>query len=115
VSRSSFRRVGGSIPNVDNQTRRGASAIHPEYRAANGDAIDTFLDRVVIDELVDSQPVREFRWYQGRKYYSGWYWSSTMERLVVYESRLELAKLQSSFQTSPRLGKAANPETIHFG
>jgi hypothetical protein len=33
---------------------------------------------------------------------------------VVYESRLELAKSQSSFQTSPRLGKAANPETIHF-
>ncbi len=73
--------------------RRGASAVRVEYRAAGGNAIDTFLDRVALDELVDSKPVREFRWYRGRKHYSGWYWASTVGRLVVYESRLELARI----------------------
>jgi Phage integrase family len=29
----------------------------------------------------------------GRKHYSGWYWSSTTDGLVVYESRLELARI----------------------
>ncbi|MGW8884618.1 TnsA-like heteromeric transposase endonuclease subunit [Streptomyces sp. NPDC055749] len=38
-------------------------------------------------------PWRSFRWYQGQKHYSGTYWSSTMRGHVVYESRLELARL----------------------
>lgn len=38
-------------------------------------------------------PVRDFRWYKGRRHYSGWYWSATGRRLVAYESRLELARL----------------------
>lgn len=55
--------------------------------------MDTTLDRVVVEEVAGGLPVREFRWYQGRRHYSGWYWSSTVERLVAYESRLELARL----------------------
>jgi hypothetical protein len=47
---------------------------------------------VVVDDVVAGRPVREFRWYRGRRHYSGWYWSSTMGRLVAYESRLELAR-----------------------
>lgn len=109
MSLNSFQRVGGSIPSVGNRPRRGASAIRLEYRAANGDAIDTFLDRVVLDELVDSKPVREFRWYQGRKHYSGWYWSSTMERLVVYESRLELARIMLADFAPEIIAIAAQP------
>jgi hypothetical protein len=78
---------------VGNTPRRGASAVRVGYRAANGELVDTSLDRVVLDELVGSRPVREFRWYRGRRYYSGWYWSSTMQRLVAYESRLEMARV----------------------
>lgn len=37
--------------------------------------------------------VREFRWYRGRRIYSGWYWSATTGGLVAYESRLELARI----------------------
>ncbi|EID75067.1 hypothetical protein W59_28360 [Rhodococcus opacus RKJ300 = JCM 13270] len=38
-------------------------------------------------------PWRTFRWYHGQKHYSGAYWSSTEQALVIYESRLELARL----------------------
>jgi hypothetical protein len=38
-------------------------------------------------------PVREFRWYKGRRHDSGWYWSATTRRMVVDESRLELARI----------------------
>jgi len=51
------------------------------------------LDRVAVDDVVAGLPVREFRWYKGRRHYSGWYWSSTMAGLVAYESRLELARI----------------------
>jgi len=37
--------------------------------------------------------VTEFRWYKGRRHYSGWYWSATVGRLVAYESWLELARI----------------------
>lgn len=32
-------------------------------------------------------------WHKGQRHYSGWYWSATVERLVAYESRLELARI----------------------
>ncbi|CAN5555928.1 TnsA-like heteromeric transposase endonuclease subunit [soil metagenome] len=38
-------------------------------------------------------PWRTFRWHYGQRHYSGTYWSSTMSAHVIYESRLELARL----------------------
>ncbi|MFC1442816.1 TnsA-like heteromeric transposase endonuclease subunit [Streptacidiphilus sp. N1-10] len=55
--------------------------------------METTLDRVVASDVVPGLPVREFRVYKGRRHYSGWYWSATMGRLLVYESRLELARI----------------------
>ena len=46
-----------------------------------------------IDELASAAPWRTFRWRRGQKHYSGTYWSSTVGRHVIYESRLELARL----------------------
>ncbi|WP_423488274.1 TnsA-like heteromeric transposase endonuclease subunit [Mycobacteroides sp. PCS013] len=43
--------------------------------------------------LIDAYPWREFRWRAGQKHYSGAYWSATEGRHVIYESRLELARL----------------------
>lgn len=40
-----------------------------------------------------SVPWRAFRWHQGQRHYSGFYWSSTMHDHVIYESRLELSRL----------------------
>ena len=51
------------------------------------------MDRLRADEVIAGLPVREFRWYKGRRHYSGWYWCATGQRLVAYESRLELARI----------------------
>jgi hypothetical protein len=63
------------------------------YRSNAGVVVESSLDRVPVSDVADGQPVREFRWYKGRRHYSGWYWSSTTQRMVVYESRLELARI----------------------
>lgn len=54
---------------------------------------DLAWDLVRADDLRLARPVREFRSFRGQRHYSGWYWSSTMGHHVVYESRLELARL----------------------
>jgi hypothetical protein len=43
--------------------------------------------------LSNTVPWRTFRWDKGQRHYSGMYWSATMRDHVVYESRLELARL----------------------
>ncbi|MEV7787614.1 TnsA-like heteromeric transposase endonuclease subunit [Streptomyces sp. NPDC088106] len=43
--------------------------------------------------LYAAEPWRTFRWYMGQQHYSGSYWSSTQSDHVIYESRLELARL----------------------
>jgi hypothetical protein len=70
-----------------------ADQVRVRYREADEEFAETTLDRVTAEDVVAGLPVREFRWYKGRQHYSGWYWSSTMCRLVVYESRLELARI----------------------
>lgn len=45
------------------------------------------------DALAMASPWRTFRWYKGQKHYSGSFWSATEHDLVIYESRLELARL----------------------
>jgi hypothetical protein len=75
------------------QAKKGAAAVRVQYRQAAGQVVDTTLDHAVLGELAGSAPVREFRWYRGQPHYSGWYWSSTMQGLVAYESRLELARI----------------------
>src|SRR5262245_40184217 len=46
-----------------------------------------------IGGLAGAAPWRTFRWYRGQRHYSGTYWSATMRDHVIYESRLELARL----------------------
>ncbi|GAB3107055.1 TnsA-like heteromeric transposase endonuclease subunit [Streptomyces calidiresistens] len=43
--------------------------------------------------LQSATPWRTFRWYSGRKHYSGTYGSATVRDHVIHESRLELARL----------------------
>jgi hypothetical protein len=52
------------------------------YRRDDGQFADTTLEQLSVDDVVAGLPVREFRSYQGRQHYSGWYWSSTLSRLV---------------------------------
>jgi hypothetical protein len=71
--------------------------------------VDTTLDRVTVDELVDGLPVREFRSYRGRRHYSGWYWAAAGERLIAYESRLELARILLADHDRDVVAIAAQP------
>jgi TnsA-like endonuclease N terminal len=86
-----------------------AGRVQLRYRCPDGVFADTTLERVVVEDVVAGLPVREFRWYKGRRHYSGWYWSSTMGRLVAYESRLELARLILADQNRDVVGIAAQP------
>jgi hypothetical protein len=80
-----------------------------KYRRADGQFADTTLDRLTVDDVIAGLPVREFRSYKGRQHYSGWYWSATLARLVVYESRLELARIMLADFDPSVTGVAAQP------
>jgi hypothetical protein len=90
-------------------TGPGAGSVAVIYRSAAGAAVETTLDRVPVDEVAAGLPVREFRWYKGRKHYSGWYWSATTEKMIVYESRLELARIMLADVDPAVVGIAAQP------
>ena len=72
---------------------RRLASVGVRYKSTDGDYVDTVLGRAPLPELLAAQPVREFRWYKGRTFYSGWYWSATTGAHVIYESRLELARI----------------------
>jgi hypothetical protein len=51
--------------------------------------------------LASAGPWRTFRWHKGQRQYSGAYWSATERSHVIYESRLEQARLLfADFDTS---------------
>lgn len=79
------------------------------YRRDDGQFADTTLDRLAVDDVIAGLPVREFRSYKGRLHYSGWYWSSSMSRLLAYESRLELARIMLADFDPVVTGIAAQP------
>nr|MDT0666067.1 TnsA-like heteromeric transposase endonuclease subunit [Micromonospora sp. DSM 115978] len=51
------------------------------------------MAQVGLSGVAAGSPWRVFRWRRGQAHYSGWYWSATTAGHVVYESRLELARL----------------------
>jgi hypothetical protein len=89
--------------------RGAADAVLVRYRRADGGFSETALERVAVGDVVGGLPVREFRWYKGKLHYSGWYWSSSVSRLVVYESRLELARIMLADFDPGVAGLAAQP------
>lgn len=82
------RASGGVIAAVRSDLEHRASRIQMGYRRAEGEFADTTLDRVSVDDVVGGLPVREFRWYKGRRHYSGWYWSSRTGRLVAWRAEI---------------------------
>lgn len=80
------------------------------YRPASGeDRVDSTLARAVSADLMAALPVREFRWYKGRTFYSGWFWSATTGGLVAYESLLELARVLLADFDADVCGLVAQP------
>lgn len=60
---------------------------------ADGPCDERPWDAVDPECLSCAVPWRSFRWRDGQKHYSGTYWSATNRDHVIYESRLELARL----------------------
>jgi len=72
-----------------------AAGVAPEVsvRGVRNDVRLIRLDRLRLLDFEGSAPWRVFRSRQGQAHLSGAYWSATMRADVVYESRLELARL----------------------
>ena len=83
------------------------SAIEPrsvvvKFRSVvDGSEIRRPWQDVTAATLHNAAPWRTFRWHRGQKHYSGTYFSATQSDHVIYESRLELARLLlADFDTS---------------
>ena len=63
------------------------------YRDSGGTEHKCDLSDARAAVLRDTLPWRPFRWHRGQRHYSGTYWCATTRGHVVYESRLELARL----------------------
>lgn len=85
------------------------SDVAVRFRTSTDAIVDTTLRRLPFEEVLSGRPVREFRWWKGKRHYSGWYWSSTTGGHVVYESRLELARILLADQDRDVVAIAAQP------
>jgi hypothetical protein len=79
------------------------------FRNDAGKESTTELALVSPQMLAAGRPWRVFRWRHGQAHYSGWYWSATTGVHVVYESRLELARLLLADFDSQVTAIAAQP------
>jgi hypothetical protein len=69
-------------------------AVTVSFRRRSGECVEDWVwPTVPVGDLEAATPWRTFRWYKGQKHYSGIYWSATVRDHVIYESRLELARL----------------------
>lgn len=74
-------------------TGRAIEEAMVSVRAVDGSTVERPLGRVRADYVVRSAPWRTVRNRAGQKHHSGFYWCATTGGHVVYESRLELARL----------------------
>lgn len=75
---------------MNNPVKAAGSIVRVRRRE---DVVVEQLSRLSLQTFDQAVPWREFRSFRGQRHYSGRYWSATMESLVGYESRLELANL----------------------
>jgi hypothetical protein len=79
------------------------------FRRQGGRVEDRPWESVAAVSLQSAAPWRTFRWYKAQQHYSGTYWAATARDHVIYESRLELARLLfADFDPSVR-GVVAQP------
>ncbi|MFI0915368.1 TnsA-like heteromeric transposase endonuclease subunit [Streptomyces abikoensis] len=85
------------------------TSVRVSVRLRGGGIEERAWDTVPAAFLQSAAPWRTFRWYEGQRHYSGTYWSATTGDHVIYESRLELARLLfADFDPSVR-GIVAQP------
>src|SRR5262249_12733589 len=88
-----FRRSATACSRRSHARLMNLSSVRVSLKDAADVVQETEFPMVRIDDVAAGRPWRVFRSHHGQAHYSGWYWSATMGRHVVYESRLELARL----------------------
>ncbi len=78
-------------------------------RLADGQVARRSLDGLRALEVVAGRPWRAARSVRGQRHFPGFYWSATMGRHVLYESRLELAWLLCADFDPTVVGISAQP------
>lgn len=95
--------VAGSAAALTAAAAPAPESTRASFRAGGRSHVDLPWDDVDPEAVAAGAPWRHFRWYKGQTHYSGTYWSSTECSHVVYESRLELARLlQADFDVAVR-------------
>ncbi|MDX8141627.1 hypothetical protein SK854_05855 [Lentzea sp. BCCO 10_0061] len=83
-------------------------SVHVRLPDRVSELVVSWLD-IDVQTLRTAAPWRTFLSYKGQRHYSGSFWSATENGLVLYESRLELARLLfANFDRSVR-GIVAQP------
>jgi hypothetical protein len=84
-----------NIPIYGDHDAGGARLREPSVsvRLRNGTVCDRSLREVTAGQVISAAPWRMTRSARGQAHYPGWYWSATAGGHVIYESRLELARL----------------------
>lgn len=67
--------------------------VEASFRDADGDKVSTSWAQLDADAVVHGRQWRNFPSYLGQRNYPGSYWCASEQRLVGYESRLELSRL----------------------
>jgi hypothetical protein len=78
-------------------------------RRGDGSELEAPIADVTAESVLSAVPWRTFRSHRRQPYLSGYYWSSTTGGHVIYESRLELARLLLADVDPEVVGIAAQP------
>lgn len=78
-------------------------------RLVDGSTREMLLAELTAAAVLSAVPWRSVRSHRGQRHLPGWYWSATTSGHVVYESRLELARLLLADFDPDVVGIAAQP------
>jgi hypothetical protein len=80
-------------------------------RLIDGTRVDRPLRQLTASQVAGAMPWRQARNVAGQTHYPGYYWSATTGAHVIYESRLELARLLlADFDPQAATPRSGRPE-----
>lgn len=71
----------------------GVTDVHVSLRGLDDSTVEKPMRQLRSAQVMRAKPWRTFRNRHGQKHHSGYYWCATVGSHVLYESRLELARL----------------------
>ena len=96
-------------PEVGDAVGKVPESATVSLRLGDGSRTCTSLWEVQARQVVGAVPWRATRSARGQTHFPGFFWSATMSRHVIYESRLELARLLLADYDRDVVGIAAQP------